>query len=381
MCPLHLLLAASLIALLAGCPASGPTPRDRAEGHYIAAMSAYLRGDFKTALAELDEVKKDAPDDPRLPAALGEIALSQGKLGEALDHFEAALARDPNRGTSWSRKGYLLAQLGRRDEAEAALRRALELSASDFNALEQLGELAHKSGRADEAAALFERAATRAPQEARRSELYLRAARELEPLSLARAREVLQRGADAGAHTPELLGEQGDLEVRLGELRAALATYQQAAERAANDPIPWEMAGRVAEKLGDLPGAALAYQSSLRAKPTGAVHAALGRVKLAQGDRDGGAAEVDAALASASGEEVREALELSDLLEQVGRRADALKLLQQLAAEPDAEKDRELQLRTARLAKAAGDRALVTAACARFRRGLDGGTAPAPPCP
>ena len=369
-------LAASFLALLAGCPASGPTPRERAEGHYIAGMSAYLRGDFKIALAELEEVKKDAPDDPRLPAMLGEIALSQGKLREALEHFDAALARDPKRGTSWSRKGYLLAQLGRRDEAQAALRRALELSDADFNALEQLGELAHQSGRAEEAAAFFERAASRAPQEARRSELYLRAARELQPVSLARAREVLQRGADAGTRTPDLLGEQADLEVRLGELRAALSTYQQAAERASNDPIPWEMAGRVAEKLGDLQGAAQAYQSSLRAKPTGAVHAALGRVKLALGDRDGGIAEVDAALASASGEEVREALELADLLEQVGRRADALKLLAQLAAESGAEKDQELQLRTARLAKASGDRAVTAAACARLQRGPDGGTPP-----
>ena len=370
------LFAAALLAPLAGCPASGPTPRERAEGHYIAGMSAYLKGDFKTALAELEEVKKDAPDDPRLPAMLGEIALSQGKLREALDHFDAALARDPKRGTSWSRKGYLLAQLGRRDEAEAALRRALELSDADFNALEQLGELAHQSGRPDEAAAFFERAASRAPQEARRSELYLRAARELQPVSLARAREVLQRGADAGTRTPDLLGEQADLEVRLGELRAALSTYQQAAGRASNDPIPWEMAGRVAEKLGDLQGAAQAYQSSLRAKPTGAVHAALGRVKLALGDRDGGIAEVDAALASASGEEVREALELADLLEQVGRRADALKLLAQLAAESGAEKDQELQLRTARLAKASGDRAVTAAACARLQRGPDGGTPP-----
>jgi len=370
------LLAAALLALLAGCPASGPTPRERAEGHYIAGMSAYLRGDFKTALAELEEVKKDAPDDPRLPAMLGEIALSQGRLREALEHFDAALARDPKRGTSWSRKGYLLAQLGRRDEAQAALRRALELSDADFNALEQLGELAHQAGRPEEAAAFFERAASRAPQEARRSELYLRAARALQPVSLARAREVLQRGADAGTRTPELLGEQADLEVRLGELRAALSTYQQAAGRASNDPIPWEMAGRVAEKLGDLPGAAQAYQSSLRARPTGAVHAALGRVKLALGDRDGGIAEVDAALASASGEEVREALELADLLEQVGRRADALKLLAQLAAETGAEKDQELQLRTARLAKASGDRAVAAAACARLQRGPDGGTPP-----
>jgi len=366
----------AFLALLAACPASGPTPKERAEGHYLASQTAYLKGDFKTALAELDEVKKDAPDDPRLPATLGEIALSQGKLHDALQHFDDALARDPNRGTSWSRKGYILAQLGRRDEAETALRRALALSPNDFNALEQMGELAHRAGRPDEAADAFERAATRAPQEASRSELYLRAARELQPLSLARAREVLQRGADAGVRTPDLLEEQGDLEVRLGDLRSALTTYQQAAERASNDPIPWEMAGRVAEQLGDLPGAQVAYESSLRARPTGAVHAALGRVKLALGDRDGGLSEVDAALAAASGEEVREVLELSDLLEQVGRRADALKLLTHTAAEPDAEKDQELQLRTARLAKAAGDRATATAACERLRRGLDGGTAP-----
>lgn len=368
--------AALLVLLLAGCPPSGPTPRDRAEGHYLAGMAAYLRGDFKAALAELEEVKKHAPDDPRLPAALGEIALSQGKLREALDHFEAALARDPNRGTSWSRKGYVLAQLGRRDEARAALNRALELSPGDFNALEQLGELAQKEGRAEEAAAFYERAAGHAPQPAQRTELYLRASRLLQPLALARARDALLRGADAGARTPELLSEAGDLEVRMGELAAARATYQQAAQVAPGDPVPWELVGRLAERQGDLQGATAAYQASLKEKPTGAVHAALGRVKLQLGDRDGGMAEVEAALAAASGEEVREALELTELLERVGRAADALKLLRHLAAEPGAERDQELQLRTARLAKAAGDAALAAEACARLRRGLDGGTAP-----
>ncbi|HVE85082.1 MAG TPA: tetratricopeptide repeat protein [Myxococcales bacterium] len=368
------------VLLLGACP-SGPTPRERADGHYVAAMAAYLRGDFKTALAELDEVRKDAPDDPRLPAALGEIALSQGKLHQALEHFDAALARDPNRGTSWSRKGFALAQLGRREEANAALRRALELSPGDFNALEQLGELAQKEGRTEEAATDYERAAARAPQEARRSELYLRAAKQLQAISLSRARDVLARGADAGVRTPELLEEQGDLEVRMGELPAARATYQQAAQRAAGagDPIPWEMVGRLAERQGDVAGAAAAYEESLKAKPTGAVHAALGRLKLQQGDRDGGFVEVDAALAAASGEEVREALELSELLEQVGRRPDALKLLQHVSEEPEAEKDPELQLRTARLAKESGDRALAAAACQRLRRGLDGG--PGPRCP
>lgn len=376
----RLLISTAAAALLAGCPPAGPTPGERADGHYVAAMTAYVRGDFKAALAELEEVKKDAPDDPRLPAALGEIALSQGKLGEALEHFDAALARDPKRGTSWSRKGYALAQLGRRDEARAALRRALELSPGDFNALEQLGELAQREGRAEEAAGHFERAASQAPGQERRAGLYLRAARALEPLSPARACEAIERGADAGVRTAELLEEKGDLEVRMGELQAARETYRQAAAAGApGDPIPWEMVGRVSERLGDLPGAASAYEASLKVKPTAAVHAALGRVRLGMGDRDGGVAAVDAALAAASGEEIREALELSELLEQVGRRDDALKLLKHLAAEPGAEKDQELQLRTARLAKASGDRALTTAACDRLRRGLDGGTPP--PCP
>jgi thioredoxin-like negative regulator of GroEL len=74
---------------------------------------------------------------------------------------------------------------------------------------------------------------------------------------------------------------------------------------------------------------------------------------------------------AATGEERRETVELADLLSAMGRRDDALKLLVNLAAEPDSAKDDDLQLRTARLAQQMGQKDVVRDAC---RRLSDAGT-------
>lgn len=361
--------------LASGCPSFEPDARQRAEGQYLRGTAAYLRGDFEEALEAFEAVRKDAPDHPRLPAAVGEVYLSQGKLVQALEQFGRALERDPRRGTSWSRKGYALAQLGRREEAKAALARAVELSPRDFNALELLGEIAQKEGFRVEAAAFYARAGEAAPDE-QRAALYVRAVQQLEPLDPRRAVGVLEDADRKGVRTAELHGLRGDLEVRLGDFAAARASYRKAAALAEKDPVPWEMVGRLSERLGELDEAERAYQASLSVQPTAAVHAAQGRLRLRRGDRDGGMAALDEALAAATGEEVRESLDLADLLAGSGRGEQALKLLEQVAREPGAERDQELQLRTARLARDLKQPARAAAACDRLRRALDGGTAP-----
>jgi tetratricopeptide (TPR) repeat protein len=364
--------------LASGCPSFEVDARQRAEGHYLRGTAAYLRGDFEEALEAFEAVRKDAPDDPRLPAAVGEVYLSQGKLLKALEQFDLALARDPRRGTSWSRKGYVLAQLGRREQARAALARALELSPGDFNALEQMGEIAQKEGRVAEAAAFYARAGEAAPEE-RRPDLYLRAAQQVEPVDPRQALAVLQGAEAQGVRSAELHSQRGDLEVRLSDFAAARTSYRKAAALAGSDPVPWEMVGRLSERLGEWEEAERAYQASLAVRPTASVHAALGRLSLRRGDRDGGVAALDAALAVATGEEVRESLELSDLLAAAGRGDDALRLLEQVAREPGADRDTELQLRTARLARQLRHPERAAAACERLRRGLDGGAVPT--CP
>ncbi len=61
-------------------------------------------------------------------ANLGIAYQSQGDLPGAIEQYDAALAIAPGFYPVWSLKGQVLAELGRRDEAEAALRTALALA-------------------------------------------------------------------------------------------------------------------------------------------------------------------------------------------------------------------------------------------------------------
>ncbi len=126
---------AAACALTLACPRDPEiTPQQRADGYYLQGQNEYLQGHFDKALAAFNEAKKYAPNDPRLPAAFGELYLAEGKPLEALPHLQEAIRRDPKRATSWSRLGYTQLQLREWDggseyeKAAGSLARALELN-------------------------------------------------------------------------------------------------------------------------------------------------------------------------------------------------------------------------------------------------------------
>src|SRR5581483_11119841 len=114
--------------LLLGCPDKGPDPKAQAEGNYLAGQAAFLKGNFTEAHEKFAEVRKLNPADPRLPAAEGEVFLAEVKLDQALLSFHEAARLEPKRATTWSRIGYIELLKGNRDEARAALDKALQLN-------------------------------------------------------------------------------------------------------------------------------------------------------------------------------------------------------------------------------------------------------------
>lgn len=355
------------LTLLGACsrPAPDVDPKLAADGYYLAAQSAYLKGDFAAAHTQFDEVRKLNPADPRLPAAEGEVFLSEAKVPEAIAAFEEASTRDPKRATTWSRLGYLYALKGERERAQAALDKALAGNAKDFNALETLAELQLKDGKLDDAVNNYVRASQSAP-EASRPELVQKAAGALAkkgrgPEALA----VLEAAVKRGVKAPELLGELGDRLVEVGRLEEAGEAYGEAAKASPGDPSLWELVGELALKRGKLPEAEDAFRRSLAVKERGVVHVALARLCQARQDAACVKRELDRAIETASGEELRETLDLSDLLASVSRKKDALSLLRTASEEPEQKGNSELQLKTARLARELGEKAVTQAACAR----------------
>jgi Flp pilus assembly protein TadD len=367
-------LAVSVLLVTAACDDTPKIdPKDRAEGLYIKGTSEYLQGNFDQALQSFTEMRQYAPNDPRLPAAVGEIYLSMGKYNEAIAEFQTALTIDPKRSTTWSRIGFIQAQLGKYEEAQGSLRKALALYPNDFNALEQLAVIHLKRGEKDEAVRHFSLASQVSPESMRPALLM----RGVEVLQQDKRHEeafgLLVKATSQGVRSPEVLTALGDEQVRAGKMEEAAASYREAATKAPKDPSLWELVGEIYASQGKTAEALSAYRESLRVKDRAIIHVAIARVHLAREDRKAAEEELDLALASVSGSDVREMTELSDLLLTFGRKPDALRILSHLAAEPENVKDVDLQLRTARLARQMKDDAVMKAACDRVKAKDAGG--------
>jgi tetratricopeptide (TPR) repeat protein len=374
------LVPALALLLASGCQKEfKPDPQQAADGYYLKGTTEYLHGNFDAALAAFAEARKYAPSDPRLPAAVGEVYLARGKLDEALAEFEDAVKRDPGRATSWSRLGFIQAQQGRGAEARVALEKAIALNKDDFNALEQLADLRLKEGQLDEAVRFYAQAA-RASPEASKGLLFLKAAEALRKQKRDEAaRALLQSAAQEAPRSAEVAQALADVQVHLGALAAALDSYRKSAALASGDPVPWELAGRIAARLGRLDEAEAAFQKSLEVKQRAVAHVALANLYLGRGNKDAARQELEKALAVASKaqeEAPDETLELVDLLVAFDRKRDALALVKLLADAPEAQKDVDLQLQTARLARDAGDKATLQAACDRVLAARKSGKCP-----
>jgi tetratricopeptide (TPR) repeat protein len=358
-------LATVAAVALAACPKPGDDidPKIKADGHYLAGQSAYLKGDFATAHKEFAEVKALNPGDPRLPAAEGEVYLAEVKLTEAIEAFEAATKLDPKRGTNWSRLGYLYGLKGEKDKSRAALEKALAANPRDFNALDSMADLQLADGKLDDAVKSLVTASEAAPDGVeyalRAAEMLKKNKRDGEALAL------LENALKKGVKGAPIYAELGDRYVRAQRLPEALAAYTEAAKLDPKDPAFWELVGELRAKLGQAAEAEEAFRASLKVKDRGVVHVALARLCLTKKDDACVKLELDKALETSTGEETRETMELAELLATLGRKKDALELFRQLSEESEQKTNLELHLRTARLAKELKDEVTEKAACTR----------------
>ena len=328
--PLAALSSVVLVSALFACrrpedPAvAAPLANEEADGLYVKATSEFLAGNQDEALGLLDACKALRPEDPRLPAAYGEVYLVLRKVKEAKASFEEAVRRAPQRTTNWTRLGTLQMLTGQDSEATDSFRKALERSPGDFNALEGLAEVALKTGNVDEAVKHFVAAADGAPESAR-GPILLRAADVLaEKQRTADAALVLKEAAGRYASLPApVLARLGELLVLSGDVEAARFAWEKAAElepSAAN----WEIVGELRLRAGQLEAAGEAFRNALVPGESAVIRVQLARLALKRGDRMAAELELDAALKGAKGEEVRESLELAGLLAEMDRKADSL---------------------------------------------------------
>ena len=93
----------------------------------------------------------------------GWAAVQERRFGDALAAFTAASEQVPDEPTFWFGGGLAAYMLGRTDEAEVSLERALNLEPRLADASRLLGELYYRTGRVQEAIATYEAALDHAP--------------------------------------------------------------------------------------------------------------------------------------------------------------------------------------------------------------------------
>ena len=95
----------------------------------------------------------------------GHAARRAGRNSEALDHYRLALEHEPQSAEANSVYGLMLLQLGRADEAEAPLRKAVEIAPSHAALQMNLAQWLMHEDRLDEALRLVERVVAEQPQQ------------------------------------------------------------------------------------------------------------------------------------------------------------------------------------------------------------------------
>ncbi len=117
------------------------------------------------AKAKLAEAQKALPDSAGMQRALGEVAAVQGNYDEAVRHYQAAVAKDPQDLSSRFLLGVTYRKMQKLDDAAAAFQ-AVGDADKDYPGLTlERGLLAEQSGHVDQALEQFRAAAAKAPDD------------------------------------------------------------------------------------------------------------------------------------------------------------------------------------------------------------------------
>ena len=100
----------------------------RVGGRRLAAMDAFNREDYRTALEELQAIAREDPGDPEVHLYLGSTWLALGDYAESRRALQESLSLSPNNERAYMELGRLDALENRLDEAVASLRRAIAIN-------------------------------------------------------------------------------------------------------------------------------------------------------------------------------------------------------------------------------------------------------------
>jgi len=132
-----------------------------------AIISAFRAGDLQRAEQASRDLLASAPGDPTALQVLGVIAYQRADWPQAVEWLGKTVEATPKNATTRFNFAEALRESGDRDAATRELRATLALAPGHVPALVTLGRLLGEGGNAGEALTLLDRAATRAPDDAK----------------------------------------------------------------------------------------------------------------------------------------------------------------------------------------------------------------------
>ena len=259
-----------------------------------------MSGDFGGALAILDEVSHEDPDNVRADLAKIAIHMRQREIDKALDVFKEVERKKPDEAQTYNLKGWLLTAKGDRAGARAAYEKALELrpdflaaisGLANFDLAERKPEQARKrfeklagsdsrnvdallayagillgsGAKPDEIQAVLERAERAAPGQLAPSlalaKFFLMRG------DAAKARNVADRAAVSWPDDPAALQMLGSVQLAAKDTQQAVSTFARLAGLQSKSAMPLLMLAEAQRAGGDASGAEASVKKALRLEP------------------------------------------------------------------------------------------------------------------
>ena len=232
---------------------------------------ARRRGHLAEAEARFGEVLAIDAGDGLAHAGLGTVLFRQKRYAEALDHLGLAVespATADTRGALHLYMGQSAGELGRLEEAEAHLERAVAAMPDNVLTLLAMGELRVRQGRAEEAEALRRRAREMHPDDPTLRHMIAESLRTEGQVDKAIA--VYEEALEIDPGNAPVHAGLGIALYQLGRFRAAVASMTRALDLRPDLPYAVSLrllSGHSLRELGDIPAAIEQYELVLELDP------------------------------------------------------------------------------------------------------------------
>ena len=193
--------------------------------HFLGVLRAQ-QGRMTEALEKIDAALALAPDDAEMHLNRANVLKSMGQAEDALAGYDQALALKPGWAQAENNRGTVLKALGRFEEALAAYDRALAANPNNPEALNNRGSVLEDLKRPAEALAAYDRALRLAPRFA--AAFNNRGSALLTLHRFADALSCFERALSLRPGDAEVLNNRGNALLALGRHEEALSAYDQA---------------------------------------------------------------------------------------------------------------------------------------------------------